>query len=125
VAKKTICSIPAGASLVDFPPESCINGSHRHLSCAQARDLQEQGSLVWLAGSLIATNKTRCVVTVTWQREVNPALRHPGTMIRGSVVNTGLSYRVGEYMANAVRRKEPWARAMLSQITMRPQMESA
>jgi hypothetical protein len=38
-------------------------------------------------------------------------------------MNGGLSYRVGEYLAKNVRKKQAWALVMLSQINNRPERE--
>lgn len=117
MALKNVCSIPRSWSLEDYSRHTCDDGSHTHLSRSQVHDLNQQGLVVWL--STAATRREKSVVWILPHRTVSERRAHPGGSIVGSIVNTGLSYRIGEYHADAVRRRQPWAVVMLHHILMR------
>jgi hypothetical protein len=105
-----ICSIPLTSRLEDYRAQSCGDGSHWHLSWAELRPHLEQNRVVFLVEA-----KTRKEKTVVWilPEDAPPLTKAPSMT---GIVNSGLSFRVGDYLAKRIRQKESWAEAMFQQI---------
>jgi len=116
MAKKNICSVPADWTLATYSRHSCHDGSHFHLSYAEVHRHEEKNVVNWLRRS--DSRRQPSVVQVFIVPEVirpNVTSRQCAT---GSM-NSGLSYRVGPYLARKVRVGEMWALVMLSHINNR------
>jgi hypothetical protein len=107
---KNICRIPRSWTLADYRRHTCRDGSHIHTSLAQLAPLEKNGLVIWLKHP-----ETRNDSGVCW------IVEHVKEVDRfeylGSGINTGLSSRVGEYLAVEIYRKQVWASVMLSDIT--------
>jgi hypothetical protein len=119
MAKKTICSIPLEWDLAEYSLHTCHDGSHQHLSLSQvyAHEQTNEIEIVWLRRSESRREKSVVHIQVA-KRHSNGPTSPPRNL------NSGLSFRAGEYLAMRVRQRKPWAQIMLSQITMRPIAES-
>lgn len=107
---KNICQIPRSWSLEDYRRHNCRDGSHVHLSRSQVLPYEKKGLVVWLKHPASNQNSGICVI-VEHVHELD------SLEWLGSAMNTGLSSRVGEYLAVEIYRKRIWANVMLSEIT--------
>jgi len=115
MAKKNICSVPADWTLETYSRHSCHDGSHHHLSYAEVHRHEEINVVNWLRRSDL--KRAPSVVQVFLVPEViKPNVTRQ--CATGSM-NSGLSYRVGPYLARKVRVGEQWALVMLSHINNR------
>jgi hypothetical protein len=122
MSKKNICSIPLDWTIEDYNLHSCRDGSHHHISHSQVHYYEQTDLVLWLRKS--DSRRENSVVKV----QLLPAM-NAGQVTRSlcapRTMNTGLSFRVGGYLAKRVRQRESWALVMLSHISGRPERESA
>lgn len=80
------------------------------MSRSQVLPLEKNGLVVWLKHPATQHDSGVCII-VEHVQELD------SLDWLGSPMNTGLSCRVGEYLAVEIYRKRPWANVMLSEIT--------
>jgi hypothetical protein len=112
LSRKRYCLVPPSWDLHDFQLHTCSDRSHCHISRAQLYDLEKYRSIRWVA---IRYNKGEELVPIE-NPDVNK--KWDSGIVRISMVFgfRGMSSSVGEYLADALRRRESWAVAMLAQI---------
>lgn len=116
MAKKNICSVPADWTMQTYSLHSCHDGSHSHLSWAELHIHEEKNVVNWLRRS--ESRREPSVVQVFIVPEVIKA-NVTSRQVPTGPMNSGLSYRVGPYLARKVRVGEMWALVMLSHIKNR------
>jgi hypothetical protein len=80
------------------------------LSRSQVLPFENKGLVIWLKHPSSPHDSGVCVI-VERMKEID------SLEWLGSPMNTGLSSRVGEYLAVEIYRKRVWASVMLSEIT--------
>ncbi len=97
---------------MDYSLRSCADGSHCHISRAQLYDLEKHNSIRWVA----IRYRGEGIVPIDSAPDINK--KWAGGVVRVSMVFgfRGVSACVGEYLADALRRRESWALAMHDQI---------
>jgi hypothetical protein len=110
VSLKNICRVPRSWNLEEYRRHTCTDSSHIHLSYAQVLESEKRGLVVWLKHPQNKRDAGVCVI-VEYVHEID------SLEWLGSPMNTGLSSRVGEYLAVEVYRKRDWAAVMLAEIT--------
>lgn len=120
MALKTICSVPLDWTLENYLEHRCNDGSHFHITRSQLREHESRNIVKFLRRS--GSNRETDVVQIQTLavRDDRWAGRPSRSRTAGSPMNTGLSYRVGPYLAKRVRQRQLWAIVMLSQIRNRP-----
>jgi hypothetical protein len=101
VSLKRYCLVPARWTPDDLARHSCADRSHVHLSRSQVWDLEREGLLEWVRRPISRAEKGI-------------------VKIRRIVAARGLSCRIGEALAEGLRLRLPWARAMLADIRLTP-----
>lgn len=101
LAHKRVCLITASWTSEDLARHTCADNSHIHLSHSQVWQLESDGLIEWV------------------HRPVNRRDKGIVRLCR-LMPSRGLSCRVGAELAKAVRRRQPWAAAMLADITLMP-----
>jgi hypothetical protein len=121
LSAKRFCLVPPGWDLKIFSEHSCDDRSHSHVSRSQVYEFDKHQSLEWLAirykkGDDFVLTDSPDHLQTWW-----------GGIARISRIFDfrGLSATAGEYLSLAVRRRESWALAMLAQIHMRHEGDSA
>jgi hypothetical protein len=107
---KNICRIPRSWNLEEYRRHTCHDGSHLHLSRAQVLPFENKGLVIWLKHPTSPHDSGVCVI-VDRMQDLD------SLEWLGSPMNTGLSSRVGEYLAVEIYRKRIWANVMLAEIT--------
>jgi hypothetical protein len=100
---------------------TCEDRSHSHLSRGQVYEFDKHRSLEWLA---IRYKKDEELIL---KDTPDPLQVWLGGIAKISRIFEfrGLSSTAGEFLAGAVRKRESWALAMLAQIHMRHEGDSA
>jgi hypothetical protein len=99
---RVYCLVTERWTAEDLARHRCDDSSHVHLSRAEVWDLECEGLVEWVRHPL--TRAEKGIVR----------------LCRRVLVARGLSCRVGEHLAEGVRRRLPWATLMLAEITMTP-----
>jgi hypothetical protein len=110
VSLKNICRIPRTWNLEEYRRHTCTDRSHLHFSRSQIAPYEAKGLVIWLLHPIAKNDAGVCVI-------VDHVAEIDSLEWLGSPMNTGLSARVGEYLAVSVYRKQTWANVMLSEIT--------
>jgi hypothetical protein len=101
VSRKRFCLVPPFWTLADCARHTCDDRTHHHLSRGQVHELELDGLIEWIF--FPQTNREKGIVR-----------------IRRLIPVRGLSARIGETLAEAVRLRHPWALMMLSEIRGQP-----
>jgi hypothetical protein len=123
-----VCVIPADFTLADYQAHPCQEGRHAHLSRAQLRPYIEQKRVVILQGSLGHGRRELARIkgekTVIW---ILPCTKDAvtGRTALAGLLNSGLSFQFGEYLAMRVRQRESWALAMVAEMRGRRMPENS
>jgi len=111
--------------LADYSLHHCADGSHIHLSVSEVTAREQTSVVVWLQRSQSRREKSIVQIHELPGRDTRWAGRPSASQIGGESLNSGLSFRVGEYLAKRIRQEQPWAIVMLSHITRRAEREPA
>jgi hypothetical protein len=120
VSKKTICQVPSFWTLQEFERHRCDDYSHGHISVAHARVFESEGRVHWLRNP-DAGGKGGILWLEAQKVSGVYKLAAPLT----GVEIRGMSCRVGEYLAIAADRGEPWALVMIDHIADHERMSQA
>jgi len=124
MAVKTICSIPLDWTMETYRQHTCTDGSHTHLSHAELSDHRQRNIVAVLVEARNRREKTIVKIQLLPERDDRWAGRQLRSRASGSAMNSGLSHRVGPYLAKRVRQRQPWAIVMLAHIRNRSVRES-
>jgi len=123
MASKNVCSVPLTWTLADYNRHSCRDGSHCHISYSEAASHEKKNILTWMRRSMTRRENSIVQIQVLAVRDDSWAGRPSNAKSAGEPLNSGLSNRVGPYLAKRVRQKCTWAIVMLAEINMRPARE--
>ena len=120
---RNICVVPRGWDLSTYDKHNCRDGSHAHRTPQELEDDIAKGLVIWLRDSRGLGKKHFSIATLLPTREELSApararFGKPGRPASRSLT-TGLSYKVGEYLAACVCREQEWALVMLRTIQKR------
>src|SRR5579864_350892 len=120
-----VCSVPLDWTIEDYLSHSCGDGSHVHISHAQVAIHKEKDIVRYLRETTSRKMKDVVQIQLLAVRDDRWAGRASITAATGGPMNPGLSFRVGEYLAKHVRKRESWAIVMYAHIKNRPVREFA
>lgn len=115
MAQKNVCSVPRSWDLVEYRKHACNDSSHRHYSVSEIQKLERRGLVVWLFQPDKSQYAGGVCQILDHVAEVEKIFDQ-SSFGAGSPVNTGLSFRVGEYHAWAIEEKHEWAQVMYANI---------
>ena len=99
--RRRYCLIPQTWTFADIEAACCLNSSHVHLTRAEVYAFEREGVIEWL---------------------YRPTRNCEKGIVRLNVrlTSLGLSIRVGEYLANAIRDRRLWAAVMFAEMKATP-----
>ena len=104
----------------DYLAHSCSDGSHVHVAHSDVAFHEKHNIVKYLRKPDSRREKTVVQIEVLEMRDDSWAGKPSARRTAGEAMNGGLSFRVGEYLAQRVRQKQPWAIVMLAHINNKP-----
>jgi hypothetical protein len=112
-----ICVVPADWNLEEYGRHSCGDGSHYHIGHSELIEQKQRNLVVYLREGSHRREKTIVQIQELPERDVTWAGRiTPSRAIPGKPMNPGLSFRLGEYLAQRVRQRHAWAAVMQAEM---------
>jgi hypothetical protein len=116
MALKTVCVVPYEWTLETYRTHHCSDGSHIHISYAELHENKARHAVKILHEARSRRERTVVqifLVPAGHKASVTSSVCAPRSL------NYGLSNKVGELLAEAIRNREEWALVMYAQMKNR------